>query len=65
VASLAQDFLNFFFLQAGAGIHTTDKSLKTPLMVAAEYGHLHVLKMLVTSGARLHDKVKRLPAKYI
>ena len=44
-------------VQAGACLHTQDKTLKTPLMCAAEYGHLAILKMLTTAGARLDDRV--------
>lgn len=47
----------YFYLQSGAAIHTPDKSLKTPLMVAAECGYLSIMKLLVTAGARLDDRV--------
>lgn len=47
----------FFEWQAGAAIHVPDKTLKTPLMCAAELGHLAILKLLADAGARLDDRV--------
>ncbi|XP_070176333.1 uncharacterized protein [Littorina saxatilis] len=48
--------LVYLLVQAGACLHTPDKTLKTPLMCAAEYGYLGILKMLSKAGARLDDR---------
>ncbi|KAK7504462.1 hypothetical protein BaRGS_00004328 [Batillaria attramentaria] len=46
----------YLLVQAGAVVHTPDKTLKTPLMCASEYGHLAIMKYLVAAGARLDDR---------
>lgn len=46
----------YLLVQAGAFVHTQDKTLKTPLMCASDYGYLAITKYLVTAGARLDDR---------
>ncbi|KAL8562887.1 hypothetical protein ACOMHN_004579 [Nucella lapillus] len=48
--------LVYMLVQAGACLHTPDKSLKTPLMCAAEYGYLAIFQFLAKAGARLQDR---------
>ncbi|XP_076436857.1 uncharacterized protein LOC143276258 isoform X2 [Babylonia areolata] len=48
--------LVYLLVQAGACLHTPDKSLKTSLMCAAEYGHLAIFQFLAKAGARLDDR---------
>ena len=44
-------------LQAGANPEAQDNHLATPLMLAAEKGHMNVIQILVKSGALVDAKV--------
>ena len=44
-------------VQAGASPHLQDKSLRTPLMFAAENNHPQVVKYLLKVGAVINSKV--------
>jgi len=49
--------LDGVFLQAGANPNEFDNAMMTPLMVAAENGHVDVIDLLLAGGAYAHTKV--------
>ncbi|XP_069669378.1 ankyrin repeat domain-containing protein 1-like [Periplaneta americana] len=46
-------------LQVGTNISVTDKETKTPLQVAASYGKVNVIRILLDAGAPVNVKSKR------
>ena len=54
----AKDVLSdVILLQAGANPNEFDSSMATPLMVAAENGHVDVIDLLLAGGAHAYTKV--------
>lgn len=47
----------FIMQQFGGEIHAQDKNLRTPMMCAAENGHIDIVRFLLNAGAKVEDRV--------